>query len=204
MELFGYIGRSSVIRDIGLINVDVTGTYATGGLAAGNLGTISGSYATGNVEAFHDAGGLVGYNSGTISASYAKGSVSGREVTAGGLVGANPGTIIAGYASGRVGSGENEYVGGLVGSNSGRTTSNFWDTQTSGYETGVGNGDSTSAECKTPAELRSPTGYDGIYSAWAGTDDFWDFGTSCQYPALKVDFDGDGNESWQEFGKQVR
>ena len=32
--------------------------------------------------------------------------------------------------------------------------------------------------------------------------DFWDFGTSGQYPALKVDFDGDGTATWQEFGNQ--
>ncbi len=37
-----------------------------------------------------------------------------------------------------------------------------------------------------------------------GADDFWDFGTSSQYPALKVDFDGDGVVTWHEFGSQGR
>ena len=35
-----------------------------------------------------------------------------------------------------------------------------------------------------------------------GSDDIWDFGTSGHYPVLKVDFDGDGAATWQEFGIQ--
>ena len=64
--------------------------------------------------------------------------------------------------------------------------------------------------------MQSPTGYAGIYSTWnadldnadrndddaTGADDFWDFGTSSQYPALKVDFDGDGAATAAEFGSQ--
>ena len=64
--------------------------------------------------------------------------------------------------------------------------------------------------------LQSPTGYTGPYRGWdvslffEGAEntpdyslrDFWDFGTSGQYPALKVDFDGDGTATWREFGNQ--
>ena len=64
--------------------------------------------------------------------------------------------------------------------------------------------------------MQSPTGYTGIYRDWnadldnadrddddaTGADDFWDFGTSSQYPALKVDFDGDGAATAAEFGGQ--
>ena len=32
--------------------------------------------------------------------------------------------------------------------------------------------------------------------------DYWDFGTNSEYPALKVDFNGDGTATWQEFGDQ--
>ena len=35
-------------------------------------------------------------------------------------------------------------------------------------------------------------------------DDPWDFGTSDQYPALKVDFNGDNIATWQEFSYQLR
>ena len=64
--------------------------------------------------------------------------------------------------------------------------------------------------------MQSPTGYTGIYSSWntdldnadgddnatTGADNFWDFGTGSQYPALKADLDGDGSPTWQEFGSQ--
>ena len=35
-----------------------------------------------------------------------------------------------------------------------------------------------------------------------GAEDYWDFGTSSQYPALKADIDGNGTATWQEFGRQ--
>ena len=52
---------------------------------------------------------------------------------------------------------------------------------------------------KTTSELQTPTSASGIYATW-GTE--WDFGTACQYPALKVDFNGDGTATWEEFGDQ--
>ena len=52
---------------------------------------------------------------------------------------------------------------------------------------------------QTTTALQTPTGYSGIYADWnvdldgdTRTDDPWDFGTASQYPALSVDFDGDG------------
>ena len=118
--LFGYVGSAGTIRNVGLSSVDVKGYQSVGGLAGENRGTISASYAEGEVEGGvpstrGDVGGLVGLNSGTITASYASGTVSG-DSEVGGLVGANSGTITAGYASGTV-SGRNG-VGGLVGTNS--------------------------------------------------------------------------------------
>jgi hypothetical protein len=81
---------------------------------------------------------------------------------------------------------------------------------------GVGYGGSEGVEGKTTTDLQSPTGYTGIYRSWnadlddadrddnaaTGGDDPWYFGTSRQYPVLKVDFDGDGVATWQEFGDQ--
>jgi len=32
----------------------------------------------------------------------------------------------------------------------------------------------------------------------------WDFGDNTQNPVLKVDFDGDGTATWEEFGTQPR
>ena len=199
----------------------ITASYATGsasgiddvgGLVGENSGAITASYATGSVSGRDNyVGGLVGDNSssGAITASYATGSVSGNY--AGGLVGYNSsgGAIIASYATGSV-SGDNQ-VGGLVGLNQGGAiTDSYWNTDIFGA--------GTDGEGRTTAQLQSPTGYTGIYRDWnadldnadrndddaTGADDFWDFGTSSQYPALKVDFDGDGDATAAEFGGQGR
>ena len=205
-------GSSGVIR----------GSYATGavmgdgnvgGLAGGNGGTIIAGYATGAVSGGVEVGGLVGSNSyGTVIASYATGAVSG-ESSVGGLAGeSHDSMVVASYATGSV-SGDVE-AGGLIGAESGtiRESASFWDTQTTGQETSAG------GEGKTTAELQAPTIYTGMFAGWkadldnadgdddpaTGSDDFWDFGTNSEYPALKFDFDGDGTATWQEFGGQVR
>ena len=200
----------------------VSGGSGVGGLAGSNDETISASrrgsiisasYATGIVSGGSDVGGLAGSNGGAINASYANGTVSGGS-DVGGLAGNNSGTISATYAVGKVSGNEN--VGGLIGSDSGDVIAGFWDNQTSGQGTGVGDGDPIGVVGKTTVELQGPTGYTGIYIAWmidldnadgdldlqTGVDEFWDFGTSSQYPALIVDFDGDGTPTWQEFGSQ--
>ena len=314
LGLFGSVGVSGVIRETGLLNVNVTGGDFVGPLAGSNLGTVSQSYATGSVSGYGCIGGLVGSNDfGVISSSYATGSVSGGKYIGGlagcnndgairssyatgsvsgdtikvggldgyqvgGLAGNNSGSIIASYAIGTVrgqkyvgglvgtnddGSisasystsevtggqyigglaGGNEgivdhsyavgkvssdgsidaalrYIGGLVGYNPGIINSGLWDTESSGQQVGIGieigEGQSSGIFGKTTAELQSPAGYTAPYKGWdvhlfiKGTEntpdyslsDFWDFGTSGQYPALKVDFDGDGTATWQEFGNQ--
>ena len=203
----------------------VSGREVVGGLVGNNNeneATIIASYATGNVTGGSHVAGLVGRNSGgSVIASYATGSVSSTDTYSGGLAGdMNEGTIIASYATGSV-TGV-WVVGGLVGASRESTIiASFWDTQTSGQTTGIERDDGDSAgleglEGKTTAELQAPTSYTGIYRGWSadldnadgddnsatGTDDFWDFGTSSQYPVLKVDFDGDGAATWQEFGRQ--
>ena len=219
-------GSASGIDDVGGLvgenSGDITASYATGsaigranyvgGLVGDNIGgAITASYATGSVSGNSSVGGLVGYNSGggAITASYATGSVSGNS-SVGGLLGYNrSGAITASYATGSVSG--NSSVGGLVGYNrSGAITDSYWNTDIFGA--------GTDGEGRTTAQLQSPTGYTGIYRDWnadldnadrndddtTGADDFWDFGTSSQYPALKVDFDGDGAATAAEFGGQGR
>lgn len=114
------------------------GNSAVGGLLGWNYGTVTLSWASGNVagikgsESFADTsnlGGLVGYNdeTGLIEKSYATGKVTDNltpGVAVGGLVGANfggpkGGRIAECYATGEVtGTGFESFVGGLVGSNS--------------------------------------------------------------------------------------
>ena len=227
--LFGATATSGVVRNVGLPGMDVTGNSVVGGLVGWNKGRIATSYASGSVTTDDSTlGGLVGWNAGTvvashadvsvaggihagglaggngssgvIDASYASGSVSGSS-TLGGLVGFNSGQLRRSYARGGVtaSSTESAYVGGLGGRNTNIVATSYWDTQTSGQAASAGGAG------KTTSELRTPTGYTGIYADWdagAAGADAWDFGTASQYPVLKVDFNGDGRATWQEFGDQ--
>ena len=90
--------------------------------------------------------GLVCTNYGTITNSYATGNVNGSKYV-GGLVGENDSTIINSYSTGRVSG--TSYVGGLVGrSYRGITTKSFWDIETSGQSTSAGGIGITSVEMK--------------------------------------------------------
>ncbi len=231
--LFGYAESSSNIQNLGLIDADVSGPELAAGLVGFNNGEIRGSYVTGRVSGIENVGGLVGINStfGEILGSYATSHVSGDD-DVGGLVGDNRGDIFASYATGRA-AGDTD-VGGLIGNNKstgeisasyatgtvsggsdvggliglfegGSINASYWDTRTSGHATGV------LPFGRTTAQLQSPVDYTGIYAQWNvdldgdGTnDDPWDFGMDDEYPVLAVDFDGDGDPTWQEFGYQLR
>ena len=181
-----------------------------GGLVGRNLGTVRSSYATGTVTSTGNrVGGLIGYNSrdgGTanIFDSYATGSVSGNGWV-GGLVGQNgyspghAGNIAASFAIGSVTG--NRSVGGLIGYNypGGAIIDGYWNIDVT--TPGIGNGSSTGAKGQTSAQLQKPVANTGIYANW--NVQHWDFGTSRQYPVLKVDFNGDGEATWWEFGTQI-
>ena len=221
--LFGRLRGSSGIRGVGVTQADVTGLRDVGALAGSARAPVTASYATGRVTGESGVGGLVGQSYSTIKASYATGRVSGTRAV-GGLVGSTHGHIINGnYATGRV-SGE-QRVGGLVGLqhpggpiragyatgrvtgtsdvgglagaiDQGRVFYSYWDTLTSGQATG------SNGQGQTTTEIQAPTVNTGIYADWK--NDFWDFGLADEYPVLAVDFDGDGDATWQEFGYQLR
>ncbi|AZL54674.1 filamentous hemagglutinin N-terminal domain-containing protein [Aliarcobacter skirrowii] len=158
--LFGYTNNAT-IKNIGLKDVNITGSLFVGGLVGVNNGTISNSYATGTVSGTGDfVGGLVGVNGGTISNSYATGSVKGNK-DVGGLVGWNLGKIENSYATGSVIGNSN--VGGLVGNNEYGTISNsFFDKDTTKQTQGVGSDSSAEGVSgKTSAELQSLATFTG-------------------------------------------
>ena len=126
--LFGVAGSAAVIRNLGLADVSVKGSWHSGGLVGSNGGSITTSYVTGSVMGNKIVGGLAGSNGGSITASYADVAViaSGAD-NVGGLVGWNSGgdtmmigssgaSITASYATGSVSG--NDDVGGLVGTHS--------------------------------------------------------------------------------------
>ena len=118
-----------------------------------------------------------------ITNSYAIGSiaVSGAGATAGGLLrSVDFGTIRNSYAAVALrsdGLNSTKPSGFIHQIGSGAAVSNsYWDTEVSGQS-------DDNAVGKTTAELQSPTGATGIYSAWS--EDDWAFGTDKQYPILK-------------------
>jgi hypothetical protein len=121
--LFGSVEYGGVIKDIGLVNVTVTGASMVGGLVGENGGTISNSYFTGSVTGASMVGGLVGQNAGTVSNSYSTSSVTGNEPV-GGLVGWNTGNVSNSYSTGGVTGSED--VGGLVGQNWGTVSNSYY------------------------------------------------------------------------------
>ena len=146
--LFGTIGSGGSVQNLGIGNISLTATgwngsggdYAhVGALAALNQGTISNSYATGNITSLSpdgtapDTGGLVGTNAGSINRSYAGVNIiensQGSDLYLGGLVGWNQigGSITQSYATGSVTNAldSTAAVGGLIGLNSGTVTQSY-------------------------------------------------------------------------------
>ena len=121
--LFGSIGNSAIIKDIGLLNVEVDGIDRVGGLVGqifsggeSDREAVSRSYVTGAVTGRHNIGGLVGIiwsNSDTVTESYATVAVAGTGDNIGGLAGLSRGKISTSYATGNVKG--DDYVGGLAG-----------------------------------------------------------------------------------------
>ena len=127
---------------VGYNSGDILNSYATGNVSATSYSSSASAY----------AGGLVGYNSGgSITNSYATGDVratgSSSYVYAGGLVGYNynSGDILNSYATGNVSatsSGDYAYAGGLVGYNtsSGNITNSYATGDVSATGSAVGAG----------------------------------------------------------------
>lgn len=120
--LFGYI-KGSAIKNIGVLNVNISGKNDVGGLIGSATDTaIKNTYSTGVVSATEgfsaNIGGLIGWNSNSsIKNSYSTSEVNGPSM-AGGLVGSNyQSNIENSYATGKVAGVNN--IGGLIGENSG-------------------------------------------------------------------------------------
>lgn len=186
---FGQIDTDGVVKNLGLVNVNISGEEYSAGLAGYNGGTITNCYSTGTVIGHYNTGGLVGTNDGTITNCYSTANVTGMIWDIGGLVAINGGTISDCYATGDVTG--NERVGGLIGLNTygivtncystgnvdgdidvgglvgygGTVTNSYWDNETSGQTTSDGGEGRTTAQMTYPYE-----GYDppctGLYEDW--------------------------------------
>ena len=126
------------------VNASAGSTYALGGIAGINtvngklsnvdsLGVTTGIYEVGShntaigTQYSDNVGGIAGRNSGTVSEAYNESIVSGRD-NVGGILGVNTGASVTDVSNAARVTGEaasddtSDYVGGLVGSNSGSIT----------------------------------------------------------------------------------
>ena len=156
--LFGDV--SGTIRDVGLLNVNITNTrtstassnnFGRTGALAGRLssgGTVRGSYVAGgsvthttSSTSFGSLGCLLGYSEGTVRDSYATCNATGANnftLSIGGLIGETQGTVDSTYATGTVtntGSGAIA-AGGLIGWSYGQVSVSY----ATGNVTGAGAG----------------------------------------------------------------
>ena len=164
--LFGSNEFSATVRNLGLLNVSITGQMAVGGVVGQNMGTITGVYTSGSVIATDSgAGGIVGLNYGLLSNVHSSSAVSAPVIYAGGIAGMSVGDISRAYATGPVSGGQyvgglvgylgtsvtqsyatgavsgTSDVGGLVGYNGYLITQSYWDSYTTGQVAGIGSGE---------------------------------------------------------------
>ena len=115
--LFGIADEGGVIKNVGVVSLNVTGRIGVGGLLGNNWGgTVMNCYGSSSVAGDEFVGGLIGMNDdGAVTDSGSTGSVTGHLYT-GGLVGGLWGGFVRNsYSSGNL-TGQ-DGVGGLVGEN---------------------------------------------------------------------------------------
>ncbi|MCW0379293.1 hypothetical protein NB697_002139 [Xanthomonas sacchari] len=136
--LFGTTSSNSLIRDVHLGNVSISGGYYVGGLVGYGQGAIKNVTVDGVVSGTSGGiGGLAGYNLGLIDNGVFNGSVNGQN-TVGGVAGNNVGaTIRNSHSTGSV-TGSSSNTGGLVGYNDGGSLTNTYSTSTVSGTSSIG------------------------------------------------------------------
>ena len=132
--LFGYIGESGTVKNLGIEKSRIQGGNNVGGIAGYSIGSIEDCYNTGSVSGGNNVGGIAGtadgakdcHNEGTVSGSgeyiggiLGRGSISGNAVrcyNTGSVIGSGEGPV-AGIAGGQVLGGLNCYNAGAISGN---------------------------------------------------------------------------------------
>jgi hypothetical protein len=128
--LFGQT-NGSLIKNVGLINANITGRDYVGGIAGQSFvasSIINNCFSTGKITGRNYVGGVVGNSQHNITGSYFIGGVvdtgAGAGNYVGGLAGYMQGVTSNCYATGTV-SGANQYVGGLIGQNKNSVSNSY-------------------------------------------------------------------------------
>ena len=168
--------------------VSGSGSRVGGLVGSGDLARIYSSSVVADevVSGASQVGGLVGYGPSAriVSSSVVVDEVVSGAGFVGGLVGLINSDNFIQIAYSYVVSGSS--VNMLVGFGSGPGVASYWDSETSGVSSG------SFGAPQTTSELRSPTGYDGIYAAW---DDETDIFVSGEDEPLAVWCDRDNSGS---------
>jgi len=171
---------NAVLKNMVLIDVDVTGQNYNGGLVGLNYSDVLNSYTTGTVSGVYHSGGLAGASEsssgsvGLISNSYSTASASSSTYGASALVGRLiSGSIENSYGIGSVSAPSGN--GGLIGEkNSGIVTNSYWDTETTGQSSSADGTGLTTAQMK---QRNSFSGFDFT--------DIWYIEEGSGYPKLQ-------------------
>ena len=199
LGLFGGLGSAGEVKNLGVVDVNITGSGdSIGGLVgtSNHASVVAQCYITGSVSGKGYIGGLAGYNGGIVTQCYSTAAVQGARTTngydggVGGLVGENFGTLADCYSIGSVGCySPNSYyrvkstAGGLVGRNGmlanswAIVTDCFWDAETSGQLTSNGGMGLTTAEMQNA----------GTFLTWGtcGNEGTWTINDGRDYPKLR-------------------
>ncbi len=121
--LFGIVETGS-IKNITMIDTNLTGRGPAGGLIGINHGVVENAHSSGNLSSSQDLGGLVGNNEGLIKESSVNDTdLMGGFFYTGGLVGRNSGQIEKCFTNITIADGL--YTGGITGYNTGIISSSY-------------------------------------------------------------------------------
>ncbi|MBL7152948.1 MAG: hypothetical protein ISS79_04480 [Phycisphaerae bacterium] len=135
--LFGYVHSDGRILSTGIEDASIVGRRYVGSLAGYGAGATINCHASGSVIGNNTVGGLTGRRyEGSITDCYATCTVTGEEKWIGGLVGYDGSDMTNCYATGEVSG--SEMVGGLVGYNVRRTIRNCYATGSVGKYKDIG------------------------------------------------------------------
>jgi YDG domain/MBG domain (YGX type)/Secretion system C-terminal sorting domain/The GLUG motif len=103
--LFGKSGTAATIQNLGVVNADVKGNWATGTVIGYNYGTIDNCFSSGSVIAGGETGGFAGdHVSGSIINCHTTTNISGSLMEIGGFVGFQSAPVNHCYSTGSVSS----------------------------------------------------------------------------------------------------
>ena len=160
--LFGHLGSSGKISNVGVVDSYFCGNQFVGGVCGAKYGAMENCYSASTVSGTESVGGVCGNNfNGKLLNCYNTGAVIGTGWYIGGVCGIvnNGGTIQNCYSTGTVGgSSSSSVVGGVCGMNnrSGTISNCYFDSEKCDKDAiGTNNGTVTNVEGKTTEQFKS-------------------------------------------------